>query len=103
MVGLVGCSKSPEQEAKSEKAMLEVKVQDVVKSLLKDPNSAEFQNMDGVCGEVNSKNSFGGYTGFKKFVVSKEDSQVYFDPGDTNMPNQDYARFNSAWFKYCEK
>ena len=24
----------------------------------------------GVCGEVNAKNSFGGYTGFKKFHYS---------------------------------
>ena len=42
---------------------------------LKDPESARFRNVkptaDGLylCGEVNSKNSMGGYTGFKKFYV----------------------------------
>ncbi|TKI02661.1 hypothetical protein [Martelella alba] len=54
-----------------------------VMSALKDPGSADFrnlhyyvktQNKDGttvgfVCGEVNAKNSFGAYTGFKKFMV----------------------------------
>jgi len=50
-----------------------------VKSLLRDPNSAEFQNIrivinskaeESVCGEINARNAFGGYTGFRKFNVS---------------------------------
>ena len=45
------------------------------KARLKDPDSAQFRNQfvgkKGVpCGEVNSKNSFGGYTGFQRFVAS---------------------------------
>lgn len=48
---------------------------------LKDPNSAMFRSLmvhrgdaptSGnyfVCGEINSKNSYGGYTGFKPFVA----------------------------------
>ena len=49
---------------------------------LKDPESAKFRNLKGgsfrlgdgsrafgVCGEVNARNSFGGYTGFEGFVV----------------------------------
>lgn len=48
---------------------------------LKDPDSANFKNIkidkDGFfCGDVNSKNSFGGYTGFYKFIG------MYFDIGD---------------------
>lgn len=48
---------------------------------LKDPGSAQFQNvrarsvtnlrgepMQVVCGEVNAKNSLGGYTGFAPFI-----------------------------------
>jgi len=49
-----------------------------VKSALKDPDSAQFQNIRGytfsgpgggyvVCGQVNGRNSFGGYTGFQPF------------------------------------
>lgn len=50
---------------------------------LKDADSAKFRSVylikadveDGslaydVCGEVNAKNSFGGYTGYQKFVAS---------------------------------
>lgn len=45
---------------------------------LRDPSSAQFRNLqtvrqqDGtvaVCGQVNSKNAFGGYGGFQDFVV----------------------------------
>ena len=35
-----------------------------VKSQLFDPESAKFQNQKGNCGEVNSKNKFGGYRHF---------------------------------------
>ncbi len=47
---------------------------EAVTNLLKDPESAQWKNIrDGqggsVCGEVNAKNSLGGYTGFKKFLV----------------------------------
>jgi len=50
---------------------------------LKDPASAEFRNVNVstfsgsplVCGEVNAKNSHGGYTGFRHFMI-KED-RVY--------------------------
>jgi hypothetical protein len=41
---------------------------------MKDPDSAKIMNMhrvgEYVCGEVNSKNGFGGYAGAKKFSVS---------------------------------
>lgn len=59
----------------------------VVGTALKDPGSAQYRNIKitrypkeiaktqtppsfwSVCGEVNSKNSFGGYAGFKRFMV----------------------------------
>lgn len=45
--------------------------------VLKDPDSAKFRDVrlkayfDGavVCGQVNAKNSYGGYAGFKSFVA----------------------------------
>lgn len=68
LVGVSGCSKV---EKDSQKAVL---------STLKDPDSAQFQNIKGYCGEVNSKNSYGGYVGFKRYVsidgtVLLEDSE----------------------------
>lgn len=37
---------------------------------LKDPDSAQFEDQHGYCGMVNSKNSFGGYTGFKRYAYN---------------------------------
>lgn len=53
-----------------------------VRNQLKDPASAQFkiytQRDDYLCGEVNSKNSLGGYVGFQYFVV--DGSYVNFKP-----------------------
>ena len=42
-----------------------------VASLMVDPDSTKFRNTRkstlGYCGEINSKNKFGGYVGFKRF------------------------------------
>lgn len=73
---LPGCSKRdpnapPEMD---EKALIEeAKMQ--IRANLKDPDSAQFRNVRWerkqslviLCGEVNAKNSFGGYVGFKPF------------------------------------
>lgn len=54
-------------------AAVEKVKRDILESM-KDPDSAKFRRItispDGsmVCGEVNAKNSMGGYVGFKKFV-----------------------------------
>lgn len=52
----------------------------VVARQLKDPSSAQFQNVfisaDGksVCGEFNAKNGFGAYGGFKRFITGAHNS-----------------------------
>jgi hypothetical protein len=51
-------------------------VRHAVADRLKDPDSAQIRNVmvspDGenltVCGEVNAKNAYGGYVGFRKFL-----------------------------------
>ncbi|KHE04764.1 MULTISPECIES: hypothetical protein [Citrobacter] len=63
----------------------------LVKETLKDPESAKFESFfhssgenDGyVCGTVNAKNSYGGYTGKKKFYVYLE---LYKGKVKTNGP-----------------
>lgn len=50
---------------------------DTVRSKLKDPDSAEFRNVQfysggpspSTCGEVNAKNSFGGFSGYERFIA----------------------------------
>ena len=59
---------------------------------LRDPDSAQFRNLhiaDGplskkVCGEINGKNQFGGYAGYRRFVYSSgtakiEDTEAVFN------------------------
>lgn len=74
-----------------------------VKTKLKDPGSAEFKGVyffrgaDDVpmtCGAVNSKNSFGGYGGYQRFVSA----------GRTNLTflEKEVEGFEGVWQKFCE-
>ena len=60
----------------------------IVKKILKDADSARFQNLsietnskgeESICGEANARNSFGGYTGYSKFSVSQNMANI-IDP-----------------------
>ncbi|HBX8260339.1 MULTISPECIES: hypothetical protein [Klebsiella pneumoniae complex] len=67
-----------------------------VKAELKDPESATFKNQivgrDGyVCGQVNAKNSFGAYSGFKRYV-SKSGMTIIDDGG---------TEFSKLWGEIC--
>ena len=60
-----------------------------VKDSLKDPESAQFRSERIAkapaifCGEVNSKNSMGGYVGFKRYIVTS--GFVAFDGDETSV------------------
>ena len=70
-----------------------------VKSQLLDPDSAQFKNLRSLlafknvsCGEVNSKNQMGGYTGFSRFIVVekevtflKQEDQIALSVMDENL------------------
>ena len=66
-----------------------------LKNYLKDPDSADIRNHHGNCGEVNSKNGFGGYTGFKRFIAS---SAIVAIEGE----NMDSDEFQKAWDQVCK-
>lgn len=80
---VMGCSNSTENATK-----------ELVKSKLKDPASAQFQNVKENCGEVNSKNSYGGYVGFKRYVSL--DGSVIMESDDL-----DPLIFELGWTAYC--
>ena len=70
-----------------------------VKNELKDPDSAQFKDVRAnyteefnvvACGQVNAKNEFGGYTGFRRFVSS---GQSVILEGRDNITD--------AWSKAC--
>jgi len=72
-----------------------------VKDALKDPDSAKFRSefvaRDGaVCGFVNAKNSYGGYGGFRRYIV--EPDRVMLD-GD----GDDSWKMDSHWYDVCSE
>ncbi|QKU23068.1 hypothetical protein FOB19_12555 [Acinetobacter lwoffii] len=73
---------------------MEVDAKIALKNFLKDPDSAQIRNQHGFCGEVNSKNSFGGYTGFKRFIAS---SAIVAIDGE----NMESSEFQTVWEKFC--
>lgn len=99
-VALIGCGKSASDKAADEAAMQEIKKQRLAKEFLiphlKDPESAQFRNQKGLCGEVNAKNSFGGYAGFKRFIAGGEN--LVFLEDDKRL---EAGAFQAAWDKFC--
>jgi len=77
-----GCSAKPKQVADAEEA---------VRFQLVDPKSADFRNLfvsksGVVCGEVNSKNRFGGYVGFRAFFYDAAAKDAEIDPNENLSP-----------------
>lgn len=61
---------SPEKTAQVKAIEKQTQSRLALQCYLKEPVSAQIRNHKGNCVEVNSKNSFGGYTGFKRFIAS---------------------------------
>lgn len=76
----------------------------VVTSRFKDPSTAQFRNVVAygvkpsmisfLCGEVNAKNSYGAYTGFKRFVTIGATTAEIEDPKNTFV-------IDKMWFSTC--
>lgn len=98
------------------KEMAVEKGKDMVASALKDPDSAKFQGVFMVeeqaigdthygllCGEVNSKNSFGGFTGFRRFVANFNYSkQGSFEVSYVTLEEGVNAKINSSGVSYFQ-
>jgi len=77
---------------------------DQLNAILKDPDSAKYQDVGAYsppaakgnvtfCGRVNSKNSFGGYNGYERFISAPNvGAWVQSSPG---------IKFNSVWHDIC--
>jgi hypothetical protein len=72
--------------------------QEHVKETLKDPFSAQFRRQKGMCGEVNSKNSYGAYVGWQRYVVVAG-STVLLE--NKNTDPYYHTLFNDAWDSIC--
>lgn len=79
----------------SRRAQIQTDSRIALKGFLKDPDSADIKNHNGNCGEVNSKNGFGGYTGYRRFIAS---STIVAIEGE----NMDSSEFQKAWNQTCK-
>lgn len=86
---------SPEEKLEKMQLRMITSAEIAVSSLLKDPYSAVYRNQKGYCGEVNSKNSFGAYTGYVRYVVFGQ-KDVAFEA------NMDQSEFEEVWNKLCK-
>ena len=76
--------------------------------VLKDPDSAKYQDVTVrkrlgsvvFCGEVNSKNSFGGYVGWRGFIVT---SGGFIQSGVEIQTEENQRKFLSTWNLLCAK
>ncbi len=89
IVVLGGCGRSQEaqeSEALKGKAARVEALKSRLTASLSDPLSAQFRNLSlsfddqFLCGEINGKNRFGGYVGFRRFAVS--DNAEYIEDND---------------------
>lgn len=65
---------SAAEPAKKKPSIKELR--DAVSYNLKDPSSSQFRSEifhgNSLCGEINTKNSYGAYIGFKRFIATKD-------------------------------
>lgn len=80
IIGAIYLSPIPDSLGLTEQGRLTGSVRDQ----LKDPGSAKFRNLKVIegagilCGEVNAKNAFGAYVGFRKFAFNKPTGELEF-------------------------
>jgi hypothetical protein len=93
---------------------------EAARSLLNDPDSAQFRNLEvhsvndqlaTVCGEVNARNRMGGYSGFERFAYVLKTGQIEIDTkastpdggGLIIAPDQAerQIRFNRLYIEHC--
>lgn len=84
-----------ERDRRDKEIGMQIDAKRALIAVLKDPDSATIRNQNGFCGEVNSKNSFGGYTGFRRFISN---SVVVAIEGE----NMSSSEFQKVWDQICK-
>lgn len=79
-----GQTNTDKRSQRSEARMIEMAQKEIAYQLI-DPSSASFRNVRvspnqvAVCGEINAKNSYGGYVGYRPFIFTREKKGIYGD------------------------
>lgn len=99
LVALSGCDRA--KEARQIKA-----AEAAIAAQLRDPSSAQFRNVHVpaigvVCGEVNGKNGFGAYNGFRRFMVVGDAADVEPEQPQEPIEWSPYRVFNDSYTISC--
>lgn len=87
-----------------------IEAQDSIKSSMKDPDSTKFTKMNVIknsqgasytCGEVNSKNSYGGYVGYKSFAY--KDNRFVIDGSFDKPEDFEFYSLSGCGGSHLEK
>lgn len=76
------------------------KIEDKIKAEAFDAASTQFRNQKGNCGEVNAKNRFGGYVGFKRYIYDPQTDYVRVE-GDASGYTPSLV-IDALWKIECE-
>ena len=119
VLGAIGSAfKSPPKEPTPEERAIDARrareatavafAKSTIPKQMRDPASAVFGKIDAhtdrklkglpvtvVCGSVNSKNAFGGYTGMREFVMIAETGALIFNNDGDN------SKFVDLWNSLC--
>lgn len=99
---LVGCGESEADKQRRLNSQMQHLGESYVKGKLKDAGSAEFRHQfislkGAPCGEVNARNSFGGYTGFIRYIAASKDLTI------VDGVNIESAEFEKVWREFCQR
>ena len=98
----------PERDPRTPMSIPGSIVAPMIGPFLKDPDSAKYQTITMrkrlgstvFCGEVNSKNSFGGYVGWRSFIIT---SGGFIQSGVEIQTEENQRKFLSTWNLLCAK
>lgn len=77
----------------------------LILSIMKDPESTkfrgEFLSGNNLCGEVNSKNSMGGYVGYRRFISDGKEWALDTTEQATTKDQLLHSNFEILWISKC--
>lgn len=98
---IVKASTAREAEEKLRKT-----VSEAMAEYLFDPKSAQYRNLrsgrnGAICGEVNGKNKYGAYVGFKDFVLAANGSDLDVSASSDGVRSSPFGEFAEAYLSSC--
>lgn len=102
VLGKIGSGDSTERKLAANNEARIAQAELAMKERLKDPESVQWRDVyvsrfaeAAVCGQVNARNSFGGYTGFKQFIVVSGLNLAFLE-GEVDG-------WSKIWIEYCSR